>query len=76
MCHFGSRSGTQKFNFHIKTKGKLCITANLSRKMASSLSQVANQLIMKYYSKFLASSICQNILIACIKKITIVNILG
>ena len=43
--------------------------------MASSLSQVANWLIMKYCSKFLASSICQDIFIAYIKKFTIVNIL-
>ena len=47
MCHFSFRSGTQKFNFHIKIlpknlfykilcllfqQGKLCITTNLSRK--------------------------------------------
>ena len=45
--------------------------------MASSLWQVAkNQLIMKYCSKFLVSSICQNIFITYIKKIIIVNILG
>ena len=46
-CHFSSRSGTQKFNFHIKIlpkylfykilcllfhQGKLCVTADLSRK--------------------------------------------
>ena len=31
---------------------------------------------MKYYSKFLASRICQNIYIDYIKKFTIVNILG
>ena len=42
-----------------------------------------NQLIMKYYSKFLVSSICQNtyfyllkIQITYIKNFTIVNILG
>ena len=34
-----------------------------------------NQLIMKYCSKFLVSSICQNIFITYIKKFTIVNIL-
>ena len=31
---------------------------------------------MKYSSKFLVSSICQNIFITYIKKITIVDILG
>ena len=35
-----------------------------------------NQLIMKYYSKFLVSSIWQNILITYIKKFTIENLLG
>ena len=35
-----------------------------------------NQLIMKYCSKFLVSSICQNIFITYIKNFTIVNILG
>ena len=35
-----------------------------------------NQLIIKYYGKFLVSSICQNIFITYIKKFTIVNILG
>ena len=35
-----------------------------------------NQLIMKYYSKFLVSSICQNIFFTYIKNFTIVNILG
>ena len=35
-----------------------------------------NQLIMKYYSKFLHSSICQNIFITYINEFTIVNILG
>ena len=45
--------------------------------MASSLLQAAkNQLIMKYYSKFLVSSICQNVSITYIKDVTIVNILG
>ena len=45
-------------------------------KMASILWQVAYQLIMKYCSKFLVSSICQSIFITHIKKFTIVNILG
>ena len=35
-----------------------------------------NQLIMKYCSKFLVYSICQNIFNTYIKKFTIVNILG
>ena len=35
-----------------------------------------NQLIMKYCSKFLVYSICQDIFITYIKKFTIVNILG
>ena len=35
-----------------------------------------SQLIMKYCSKFLVSSISQNIFITYIKKFTIVNILG
>ena len=35
-----------------------------------------NQLIMKYCSKLLVSSICQNIFITYIKKFTTLNILG
>ena len=35
-----------------------------------------NQLIMKYCSKFLVSSICQNILITYIKEFTTENIPG
>ena len=92
VCHFGSQSGTQKFNFRIKNPPKnlfykiLCLLFQQGNyaplliyqvKMASSLSQVAkNQLIMKYCSKLLDSSIFHNIFIAYIKKFTIVDILG
>ena len=91
MCHFGSLSGIQKFNFRIKIlpknlfykilcllfqQGKLSITTNISSKNGQwPIPCCKSQLIMKYCSKFLASSICQNIFIAYAKTFTIVDIL-
>ena len=87
VCHFGSWSGTQKFNFRIKILPKnlfykilfLLFQKNYASLIYQEKWLVAgckNLLIMKYCSKFLVSSICQNIFITYIKKFTIVNILG
>ena len=49
---------------------KLCVTTNLlSKNGQQPIAGCKIQLIMKYCSKFLASSICQNIFIAYIKNL-------
>ena len=54
----------------------MCHYQFIKKKWPVAYRRLQNRLIMKYCSKFLASSICQNIFIAYIKKFTIVNILG